>query len=248
MKIKALSRSISAHQAPGSDVTKNPRNMDTTVHPFERAREYKRALNAVKLERMFAAPFLAQLGTGHVDGVYTLATHPNSLSLVASGSGDGVVKVWDLESREEKWKATAHANIVKGISWTRDRKLLTCGTDRKIHLFDVEGASDSSPLSTFTGTSAFTSLSHHRSKNAFAASSGSKIHIYDLEKLSAAPEEFTWPNAIDTINDVTFNQVESSVLASCASDRSICIWDVRLSTPVTKTVLNFNSNSLSWNP
>lgn len=248
MKVKTLSRSISAHQPAGSDVAKKPKNMDASVHPFERAREYKRALNAVKMERMFAQPFICQLGQGHVDGVYQLAKDPNSLNMLASASGDGVVKVWDMESREQQWHASAHANIVKGLAWTRDRKLLSCGTDRKIHLFDPSTAAESAPLTTFNGTSAFTSLSHHRSKNAFAASSGSNIQIYDLERFSAAPEEYKWPNATDTINAVKFNQVEQSVVASTASDRSVVIWDVRLSTPVTKTVLTFASNGLSWNP
>lgn len=248
MKIKALSRSTAAVQPAGSDVAKQPKNMDASVHPFERAREYKRALNAVKMERMFAQPFVCQLGTGHVDGVYQLAKDPNSLNMLASGSGDGVVKVWDMESREQRWHVNAHANIVKGLTWTKDQKLLTCGTDRKIHLFDPSNAAESAPLTTFTGTSAFTSLSHHRSKNAFAAASGSRIQIYDLEKISGAPEEYSWPNATDTINAVKFNQVEQSVLASAASDRSIVIWDVRLSTPVVKTVLTFASNAVSWNP
>lgn len=248
MKVKTLSRSISAHQPAGSDVAKQPKNMDASAHPFERAREYKRALNAVKMERMFAQPFICQLGQGHVDGVYQLAKDPSSLNMLASASGDGVVKVWDLESREQKWHASAHANIVKGLTWTKDQKLLSCGTDRKIHLFDPSTAAESAPLTTFTGASAFTSLSHHRSKNAFAAASGSNIQIYDLERFSAAPEEYTWPNATDTINAVKFNQVEQSVLASTASDRSVVIWDVRLSTPVTKTVLTFASNGLSWNP
>jgi hypothetical protein len=90
MKIKALSRSISSHNPEGSSVPKAPRNLNPEIHPFERAREYTRALNATKLERMFAAPFVAQLGEGHVDGVYTIAKDPESLERFASGSGDGV--------------------------------------------------------------------------------------------------------------------------------------------------------------
>lgn len=248
MKVKTISRSISAYQPAGSNVAKQPKNVDVSIHPFERAREYKRALNAVKMERLFAQPFICQLGLGHVDGVYQLSTDPNSSKVLASASGDGVVKVWDLESRSETWHANAHANLVKGLTWTRDRKLLSCGTDRKIHLFDPFAVADAIPLTTFSGTSAFTSLSHHRSKNAVAAAAGSHICFYDLERFSAAPEEYSWPNATDTINAVRFNQVEQSVLASTASDRSVVIWDVRLSTPVTKTVMSFASNGLSWNP
>ncbi|KFY85623.1 hypothetical protein V500_08277 [Pseudogymnoascus sp. VKM F-4518 (FW-2643)] len=248
MKIKALTRSAATAQAPGSDVARQPRNLDPALHPFERAREYTRALNATKLERMFAAPFIGQLGKGHVDGVYTMAKDPNSLHRFASGSGDGIVKVWDLTSREEIWNVGAHENIVKSMSWTRDQKLLTCASDRSIKLFDPYNTpSGTAPLATWLGTNAFTGISHHRSKNAFAASSG-VISIYDLERFTAPPEVLKWPTSTDTITTVQFNQVETSILASCATDRSIVLYDLRTSMPLAKTVLNFASNAIAWNP
>lgn len=134
------------------------------------------------MNRMFAAPFLTDLGQGHVDGVYSMAKDPNSLERLASGAGDGVVKVWDLASRDkaEAWHTTAHENIVKSVCWTRDRKLLTAGTDRTIKLFDPYNTpSASAPISTWLGSSSFSSLSHHRSRNVFAAAGGSAgISIY----------------------------------------------------------------------
>ncbi|OBT80343.1 WD repeat and SOF domain-containing protein 1 [Pseudogymnoascus sp. 05NY08] len=248
MKIKALTRSAATAQAPGSDVARQPRNLDPALHPFERAREYTRALNATKLERMFAAPFIGQLGKGHVDGVYTMAKDPNSLHRFASGSGDGIVKVWDLTSREEIWNVGAHENIVKSMSWTRDQKLLTCASDRSIKLFDPYNTpSGTAPLATWLGTNAFTGISHHRSQNSFAASSG-VISIYDLERFTAPPEVLKWPTSTDTITTVQFNQVETSILASCATDRSIVLYDLRTSMPLAKTVLNFASNAIAWNP
>ena len=62
--------------------------MNPTIHPFEQGREYVRALNTVKLERMFAKPFVGALG-GHIDGVYSMAKHPTRLASMISGSGDG---------------------------------------------------------------------------------------------------------------------------------------------------------------
>ncbi|OAA41383.1 U3 small nucleolar RNA associated protein [Metarhizium rileyi] len=249
MKIKALNRSLADHQPAGSDAAKLPRNLDAALHPFERAREYQRALNAVKLERMHAKPFIGQLGRGHVDGVYTIAKDPNSLERFASGSGDGVVKVWDLIDRDNSiWHTTAHENIVKGMEWTRDQKLLTCAADRTIKLFDPYNTrADSKPISSWLGAGAFTSLSHHRSRNAFAAAS-SVISIYDLERHTAAPEVLKWPTSTDTITNVSFNYVETSILASCSNDRSLVIYDLRTSTPVTKTILTFASNQIAWSP
>lgn len=229
-------------------MARQPRNLDPALHPFERAREYTRALNATKLERMFAAPFIAQLGKGHVDGVYTMAKDPQSLQRFASGSGDGVVKVWDLTSREEIWNSTAHENIVKGMCWTKDQQLLTCASDRTIKLFDPYNTpSGTAPIATWLGANAFTGLSHHRSRNSFAASS-SVISIYDLERNTAPPEVLKWPTSTDTVTAVAFNQTETSILASCATDRSIVLYDLRTSMPLTKTVLNLASNAISWNP
>ncbi|KAM3559801.1 hypothetical protein ARSEF4850_003957 [Beauveria asiatica] len=248
MKIKAISRSVASQQAPGSDASKQSRNLDSALHPFERAREYKRAVNAVKLERMHASPFVAQLGRGHVDGVYSLAKDPNSLERFASGSGDGVVKVWDLPGREEAWHTTAHDNIVKGMAWTHDQKLLTCGADRTVKLFDpYHTPSESAPISSWMGSGAFTSLSHHRSRAAFAAAS-TEISIYDLQRHTAAPEVLRWPTSNDTVTDVAFNQVETSILASCATDRSVVLYDLRTATAVAKTVLTFASNRVAWSP
>lgn len=198
---------------------------------------------------MFAAPFLDQLGRGHVDGVYCMAKDPESLERFASGSGDGVIKVWDLVTRDETWHAQAHENVVKGVCWTHDRKLLSCAADRTIKLYDPYNTeSDSAPLATYLGQGAFTSLSHHQTQSAFAASS-SVISIYDLSRPSSTPTQtLHWPTSVDTITSVAFNRTETSILASTATDRSVIMYDLRTSSPLHKTVLKLASNAISWNP
>jgi WD repeat and SOF domain-containing protein 1 len=125
----------------------------------------------------------------------------------------------------------------------------SCATDKTIKLFDPYNTpSGSAPLNTWMGTTAFNGLSHHRSKNTIAAASSLNVCLYDLERQGAAPEILQWPNSTDTVTNVAFNQVESSVLASCATDRSIVLFDLRTNMPLAKTVLKFACNSLSWNP
>ena len=100
-----------------------PRNLNPELHPFEKAREYTRALTATKMERMFAKPFVGQLGRGHVDGVYCLAKDLRALDRVASGSGSGEVKLWNLADRSEQLSVRAHDGIVRGLCFTSvDRK------------------------------------------------------------------------------------------------------------------------------
>lgn len=198
---------------------------------------------------MFAAPFVGQLGRGHIDGVYTMAKDPGALERVASGSGDGVVKVWDMTSREEVWSTQAHENIVKGICWTPDRKVLSCASDKTVKLFDPYGStSEAPPLATYLGQTPFTGVSHHRDLPSFAASS-SVISIYDLSRPSSTPTQtLHWPTSTDTITSLAFNQTETSILGSTATDRSIIMYDLRTSLPVSKVILKLASNSIAWNP
>eukprot|EP00124_Ichthyophonus_hoferi_P003955 Ihof_evm1s386 gene=Ihof_evmTU1s386 len=55
MKIKTISRNDEDYTRQGSkDIFKVHRNLNPAQHPFEKAREYTRALNATKVERIFA--------------------------------------------------------------------------------------------------------------------------------------------------------------------------------------------------
>ena len=70
------------------DPTPTSRNLKPHMHPFARARERMRALNAVKMERMFAKPFVAAL-EGHIEGIERIVKQPRSLNTVASAGWDG---------------------------------------------------------------------------------------------------------------------------------------------------------------
>ena len=72
-----------SHQ-PTSTVTRTP----NAEHAFSRAREYQRALNAVKLQKIFAKPLVASL-QGHSDGVSVIQKCPLVLNKMISGSHDG---------------------------------------------------------------------------------------------------------------------------------------------------------------
>jgi WD repeat and SOF domain-containing protein 1 len=178
-----------------------------------------------------------------------MSVDPVSLERLASGSGDGVVKIWDLPSRQEVWQTRAHDNIVKDLCWTPERRLISCAVDKTIKVWDPYNSEKGGPpLATYLGQSAFTSVSHHRDRPSFAASSSS-IYIYDLSRGSSAPTQtLSWPTSTDTINAIAFNQTETSILGSVALDRAIVLYDLRTSSPLSKAVLRLASNAISWNP
>jgi WD repeat and SOF domain-containing protein 1 len=81
--------------------------------PFRHQVEYTRALNAAKLERVFAKPFLASFD-GHNEAVHLLERHPTRLSTMLSGARDGQVKVWHVTGRQCQQTVQAHSGPVNG--------------------------------------------------------------------------------------------------------------------------------------
>lgn len=224
-----------------------PRNYDPKLHHFEAAREYVRALNATKLERVFAKPFVGNLD-GHTDAVSCIAKNPKSLSLVLSGAYDGEVRIWDIARRVCLRNFVAHEGIVRGVTYFPNSKhFLTIGDDKTIKMWKSEGPSfgeDEEPVNTLLSRTVLSSITHNN-KNKTFATSGEICQLWE-ETRSEPIRTFQW--GVDTLHHVAFNQVENNLLAACASDRSIILYDTRDSGPVRKVVMNLRSNKLCWNP
>ena len=141
------------------DLHRVPRNSDPTLHPFEVPREYIRALNATKLERVFAKPFLASLD-GHRDGVNCLAKNPKSLATVLSGACYGEVKIWNLTRRKCIRTIQAYEGFVRGIC-TRfcGTSFFTVGDDKTVKQWKMDGpgcGGEEEPLHTILGKTVYT--------------------------------------------------------------------------------------------
>eukprot|EP00045_Choanoeca_perplexa_P006130 m.52094 g.52094 ORF g.52094 m.52094 type:complete len:451 (+) comp13480_c0_seq5:166-1518(+) len=253
MKVKVLSRDARDYKRKTKhDIHPMQSNPDPSLHPLEAAREYKRALNAVKLERVFAKPFLGSLD-GHRDGVHCCVRHPKRLSVVLSGACDGELRIWNLATKKCLYAKTLHEGFVRGVCVTPSaRQFITVGQDKtiKIAKMDQVGVEvadnddvEEAPLS-IVGANFFTGVDHHRAKDMFATS-GPAVELWSQTR-SEPLRNLTW--GVDTTNCVKFNQVETNILATTADDRSITLFDVRASSPMRKVVLAMRSNRLCWNP
>ena len=247
MKIKVLCRNPRDYtRQRSSDIHKLPRNLDPSLHPLEGPREYVRALNATKLDRVFAKPFLGNLA-GHTDGVYRITKHPKLLSVVLSGSCDGEVRIWSLASQQCLKSVPAHEGFVRGLSMTREgRGFLTVGEDKVIKQwpFTEEEEGELEPVNTILGKSVYQGVDTHWSEDKFATC-GEKVDIWD-ETRSEPIRSFSW--GPDSINSLRFNPVEFNLLATVGSDRAVALYDIRQPVPLRKVVLSMRSNAVAWNP
>eukprot|EP00096_Caligus_rogercresseyi_P014095 TRINITY_DN6627_c0_g1_i1.p1 TRINITY_DN6627_c0_g1~~TRINITY_DN6627_c0_g1_i1.p1 ORF type:complete len:447 (+),score=106.61 TRINITY_DN6627_c0_g1_i1:56-1396(+) len=249
MKVKILKRNPEDYvRDTKHDIHKVQRNYDPTQHPFEAAREYTRALNAVKLEKVFAKPFLGSLD-GHTDGISALAKHPKRLSTLASCCYDGEVRIWSLSDRKCVLTYEGHKGFARGLTFSGSGDtLISVGDDKIIHTWKTptEGCIENlrKPLHSVATKSLLNGISHHRNEDKFATC-GESTALWTTGR-NVPLKEFQW--GVDSIHCVRFNMVEESILAACASDRSIILYDVRESNPMRKVCLDMKSNALAWNP
>ncbi|CAE6480052.1 unnamed protein product [Rhizoctonia solani] len=270
MKISVLRHDPKAHlpQRKG-DATPITRNLDPLAHPFARARERTRALNAAKIERMFAKPFVASL-EGHIDGVYTLATKAGDLETITSGSGDGEIIVHNLSTRRHLLKFPgAHKGIVSAITYAGGPRLLSCGVDRTIKLWDTSLRSDEEEgttralLNVFPGKVAFndrtlpngptlrddveyrSTMGRNQVGTIISENANRQI---DRTNRSSPVSDLTFPTSNETITALRFNLAESSILATTGTDRTLTLYDIRTGKAERRLVMQMRANALSWSP
>lgn len=245
MKVKVISRNPEDYvRGSTSEIHRIPRNLDPNLHPFEAAREYTRALNAAKLERVFAKPFVASLD-GHSDGVNCLVRNPRSISSAASGSCDGQIKLWHLQTKQCRKTLIAHNGFVRGLAFNPSgQRMFSVGDDKVVKIWDVNDNEKIEPLSTYVHSGMMIGIDHHGSEAKFATC-GDNVEIWD-EHRSVPLRTFDW--GIDTIHSVRFNHIETNILAATASDRSIMLYDMRGSNPLRKVIMKMKSNTIAWNP
>ncbi|XP_015524903.1 DDB1- and CUL4-associated factor 13 [Neodiprion pinetum] len=248
MKVKVLCRNPDEYlRETKRDIHKVPRNYDPSLHPFEAAREYTRALNAVKLERVFAKPFIGSLD-GHKDSVSCLSKHPLKLSMLLSGAFDGEIKVWNLSQRVCERSFLAHDGIVRGIAFSSDgESFLSIGDDKTIKTWKAESSitgEQEDPINTIVSKTVLTGLSHHRKDPVFATC-GEVCQIWE-ETRNEPVRTLKW--GVDSLHDVKFNPIQTNLLVACASDRSTILYDTRESGPLRKVVMKLRNNKISWNP
>ncbi|XP_057949025.1 uncharacterized protein LOC131144407 [Malania oleifera] len=255
MKVKTISRSTDEFTRERSqDLQRVSRNYDPQLRPQEKAVEYVRAVKAAKLEKIHARPFMGAMDA-HVDAISSMAKNPNHLKGIFSGSMDGDIRLWDIASRRTVCQFPGHQGAVKGLTASTDgRILVSCGTDCTVRFWSVpvasfidsEGSSDNSakPLEVYIGKNAFWAIDHQWDGNLFATA-GAQVDIWNHNR-SEPVNSFEWGK--DTVISVQFNPGEPNVLATSGSDRSITLYDLRMSSPARKIIMRTKTNSISWNP
>ncbi|VDO29705.1 unnamed protein product [Haemonchus placei] len=252
MKVKMISRNPDDYQREtNKDIYKVVRNWNAPPDPFRAQTEYTRALNATKLERVFAKPFVASLD-GHVEGVHILAKHPNRPSIVLSGARDGQVIVWALARRHRLATFQTHNGPVNGISVdvAAGNSFITVGQDCTINRWRLPHTSNAigGIICDQVDSISLDGVPHavsHLAKSSNFVTCGDGVTVWDAQGNKRIRE---YDVGHDTVHCVRANPIEEEVLVGVASDRSVFVIDTRQAVPLTKSTMKLRPNMVAWNP
>lgn len=249
MKVKVISRNPDDYQRETkNDLYKAPRNFNAPGEPFQTVTEYTRALNAAKLNRVFAKPLIASLD-GHSDGISVLAKHPIRLPLILSGGRDGQIRVWNLPLRKCLGTVQAHNGPVNGVSFNKlnGETFVSVGHDSQLkhwHCSDTVIGSFDEPFHSVPLNGVAHAVSHCVKSEDFAIC-GEDVQLW---KPSRDVPVRIYNIGVDTIHAIRFNPVETDVMVGCCSDRSLFLLDARQKTFLKKVTMKLRPNAVSWNP
>lgn len=116
------------------DPTKHRFIKDAAYHPFAKQREYMRALNATKIERMLAKPFITAF-SDHKEGIVRVEKH-NKKDIMLSASFDGMTNIYNIATKRMAGSISL-GGISNGVSFFNDEILVSKRKD--VMLYDSRG-------------------------------------------------------------------------------------------------------------
>ena len=152
-------------------------------------------------------------------------------SLLASGSWDETVKLWDVRSRTLVTTLKGHSDSVTSVAFSPDGTLLASGSgsdDKTVKLWDVRSRTLAATLKGHFG--GVDSVAFSPDGTLLASGSGDKtVRLWDVRSRTLVT---TLKGHSDWVTSVAFSP-DGSLLASGSWDETVKLWDVRSRTLVT---------------
>jgi WD40 repeat protein len=158
---------------------------------------------------------------GHTKEVYSVCWSPDGKRL-ASASGDGTVKVWDIATERETLSLNGHTDEVYSVCWSPDgKRLASAGKDMTVRVGDAATGQTLMVLKGHTGAVICVSFNPDR-KHLASAGMDKTVNVWDV---GTGQRVLTFVGHTDNIMCVAWSP-DGRRLASASADRTVRVWDV----------------------
>ncbi len=158
--------------------------------------------------------------TGHKGGAFSLALSPR-WRRVASGGGDGAVRIWNVANKKQKTMLAGHGGTVLAVAWSPDGATLASGgADKSARLWNVSTGENKGERANLP--SAVLGLTFSSDGKLLAAAVDRDVYVWD-GGLSGEPKILRGHKLY--ISGLTFLP-GSHQLATFGCDKTVRVWDV----------------------
>ena len=199
---------------------------------------------------VFGESLPVQTLLSHAYIVYSVAFSPDG-NLIASGSDDNNIMLWDVATGEEVRIFTGHTAPVTSVAFSPDGKALASGSwDNTVKLWDVATGAE---VRTLKGNNIADTAHEYFSCIAFSpdgtlVAAGSWDNTVTLWEISTGKEARTLRIHTAGVNSVAFSP-DGKSLASGSEDSSVRLWNVATGA-IARTFTGTNSSvtSVAFSP
>ncbi|KAI9003109.1 WD40-repeat-containing domain protein [Gaertneriomyces semiglobifer] len=168
----------------------------------------------------------------HVDAVMCISWNKTHRNLVATGSADTTVKLWDLNNPEKAVKSfTHHKDKVQAVAWNPSEPtvLLTGGYDKRVCAFDSRAPDSIAEWKLAADVECLLWDPFHPERF-FVSTEDGLVQCFDATKSGSAPI-FTLHAHDAAVSALDVSALVEGLMVTASTDKMVKIWNIKDNKP-----------------
>uniref|UniRef100_K3X0F2 Uncharacterized protein n=1 Tax=Globisporangium ultimum (strain ATCC 200006 / CBS 805.95 / DAOM BR144) TaxID=431595 RepID=K3X0F2_GLOUD len=180
----------------------------------------------------------------HTDAVMSLDWNSSHRNMLASGSADSTVKVWDITTQTCLYTMNHHTSKVQSVRWNpaETTVLASAAFDRSIVVLDGRQPDAFSKFALSADVESLTWAPHNPS-TIVAATEDGVVAGFDVRMNGSAPL-FRFDAHAGAVSAISFSSHIPGMFATAGVDKTVKIWDLLDNKPVCITSKDMNVGEL----